>query len=397
MKLETLTVESIKIGMKQAIASFGPDTVLLKASREGKKHRLLIAHPGGTSARTKTAMPIQRGGSAGTTKVSLADIDLVTGELRPRRLTTSGATSLQQIVKDEAKVDRSSRTRKGSSSDRLQARKLRRLRSHPDYVSLLKNFDETGISSALRSTLLDLLVDTEHSASLAKKLIEIVVERLPETTEIDLTRNIHFLNGGYGVGKTSVAFKMAQQINQLEPGRAMVINYSSDQDSSWTTAAIIGARLGVEVYPASSVQELTQLIEEKSEHNLLLIDISTYNTDDITALREHFIAASFHLVAPSDTCLTNLQRLSKAFQWDSLIVTRLDSSSFSWSLYQVLLESQIPLSLGTRESASDGPVVVVTAEQLGALIESGANLEHNTAQRINNQAPQPTETRTALH
>lgn len=351
MKVETLSVESIKAGMKQAVERFGADTVLLKSSREGTGYRLLVAH------RNQT---LSQPASAAT-----------------QRLTKSSAQALQRLVNEEAVVDRSSRLESGSVT-RQVSRKMRRLRGHPEYASLLETFDRTGISSALRTKLLEMLAGTQHIQSLNQRLVEGVVEMLPETREIDLTNSTHFLVGGYGVGKTSVAFKMARQINELEPGRAAVISFASEPDTSWTAATVVGAKLGVDVYPATSVAELQQLIEEKAESTLMLIDVSTHDSALVPALAEHFKDAEFHLVAPSDTCLTNLQRLSQGHKWDSLIITRLDSSSFNWSLYQVLIESQIPLSLGTRESNWEGPVVLVSAAHLGALLESGAKLEHNT-------------------
>jgi len=44
MKVEYLTVESIKSGMKEVVTRFGADAVLLKTLKEGTKYRLLIAH-----------------------------------------------------------------------------------------------------------------------------------------------------------------------------------------------------------------------------------------------------------------------------------------------------------------------------------------------------------------
>ena len=99
------------------------------------------------------------------------------------------------------------------------------------------------------------------------------------------------------------------------------------------------------------------------------MDVSTYNESDLSELREKFFTADFHLVAPSDTCLSNLQRLSDEYSWDSLMITRLDSPSFSWGLYQVLINSQIPLSIGTHHSRMDAGVVVVGAKQLRGLLE----------------------------
>ena len=350
MKVETLSVQSIKAGMKQAVERFGTETVLLKSSREGAGYRLLVAHRNQTPSQPVLA----------TTP----------------RLSKSSAQALQRLVNEEAVVDRTSLPEQGSTTHQV-SRKMRRLRRHPEYASLLESFDRTGISSALRTKLLEMLSSTRHTEGLNKRLVDGVVEILPKTREIDLDNSMHFLVGGYGVGKTSVAFKMARQINALEPKRAVVISFASEPDTSWTAATVVGAKLEVDVYPATSLDELQQLVEEKAGSNLMLIDVSTHDSALVPALTEHFKDAEFHLVAPSDTCLTNLQRLSKDHRWDSLIITRLDSSSFNWSLYQVLIESQIPLSLGTRESNWDGPVVSVSATHLGALLESGAKLEHN--------------------
>lgn len=51
------------------------------------------------------------------------------------------------------------------------------------------------------------------------------------------------------------------------------------------------------------------------------------------------------------------------------MITRLDSLSFSWGLYQVLINSQIPLSIGTNNSRIDAGVVVVGAKQLRGLLD----------------------------
>jgi hypothetical protein len=166
---------------------------------------------------------------------------------------------------------------------------------------------------------------------------------------------------------------MAQQINAHEAGRAIVVNYARNQESSWTTSAILGARLGVDVLPASSASELAAIVLEKQSAHLLLIDVSSDSEEDLVGLREDFPKASFHLVAPSDACLSNLQRLARAYTWDSLMITRLDSPSFSWSVYQVLSETQIPLSLGSRDSSLEAPIVVVSVTQLRGLLETVLN------------------------
>ena len=59
------------------------------------------------------------------------------------------------------------------------------------------------------------------------------------------------------------------------------------------------------------------------------------------------------------------------------MITRLDSASFSWSIYQVLIESQIALSIGSRDPSLEASVVVVSAAQLRGLLEKvlGAIIE----------------------
>ena len=139
----------------------------------------------------------------------------------------------------------------------------------------------------------------------------------------------------------------------------------------------MGARLGVEVLPAGSAADLAELVRDNGATKLLLVDVSTYNERDIGALQARFDTAAFHLVAPSDACLNNLQRLSRAHAWTSLMITRLDSASFSWSIYQVLIESQIALSIGSRDPSLEASVVVVSAAQLRGLLEKvlGAIIE----------------------
>lgn len=390
MKLEYITVESIKSGMKEVVTRFGAEAVLLKTTKEGSKYRLLIAHEDEKSASQRTAVKqtkqAQRLSSVINDKpLTLAEIDLVTGERRvvldPPKLTPASAQTIKAIVRDE-----SSTARRASKFDKLdqailndkrEARQIRRLKSHPDYSALNEKFDMSGISSLFRQTLLAELAGTAAEESLQEKTAQFIASKMPTTHEIDLSQPLHFLAGGYGVGKTSLAFRMALQINSLEPGRAIVINYSSDQESSWTNAAIMGARLGVDVLPASSAGDLAELLRDNRSSKLLLVDVSTYNETDIGALQASFNTAAFHLVAPSDACLNNLQRMSRAHAWTSLMITRLDSKSFSWSIYQVLIESQIPLSIGSRDPSLDASVVVVSAAQLRGLLDAvlGAIIE----------------------
>lgn len=382
MKLEYLTVESIKTGMKEVVTRFGDDAVLLKTIKEGSKYRLLIAHEDEKSANQRTALrettPAQRLSSAvNDTPLTLAEIDLVTGERRvvldPPKLTSASAQTIKAIVRDESSTARRSskfdKLDQAILNDKREARLIRRLKSHPDYATLNEQFDMSGISSLFRQTLLAGLAGTAAEESLQEKTAEFIASKLPETHEIDLSQPLHFLAGGYGVGKTSLAFRMALQINALEPGRAIVINYSGDQDSSWTNAAIMGARLGVEVLPAGSAADLAELVRDNCATKLLLVDVSTYNENDIGALQASFDTAAFHLVAPSDACLNNLQRLSRAHAWTSLMITRLDSASFSWSIYQVLIESQIALSIGSRDPSLEASVVVVSPAQLRGLLD----------------------------
>lgn len=381
MKLEYLTVESIKNGMKEVVTRFGADAVLLKTLKEGSKYRLLVAHaddkPVNQQDMVKPTGTIKRPSFAPDVKpLTLAEIDLVTGERRvvldPPRLTPASAQTLKAIVQDESVTAR--RERKFDTIDQAIAKnkvgEITSLTNHPDFNTLNDAFNTTGISSLFRHTTLSGLADIESEDSLQEKTVEFIASKLPTTSEIDLSQPLHFLAGGYGAGKTSLAFRMALQINSLEPGRAIVVNYSSNQESSWTAAAIMGARLGVEVLPSSSVADLAKIVRENRPSKLLLIDISTYNEGEIAVLQSSFDTAAFHLVAPIDACLTNLQRLSRAHSWSSLMITRLDSASFSWSIYQVLIESQIPLSIGSRDPSLNASVVVVSAEHLRSMLDS---------------------------
>ncbi len=407
MKVEYLTVESIKSGMKEVVTRFGADAVLLKTLKEGTKYRLLIAHKdlreGEQQAAVNPSKPRERMKSKlEDTPLTLAEIDLVTGERRvainPPQLTPSSAQTLKAIVRDESltarRASKFDKLDQALLTDKREARRIRRLKSHPDFDALNKAFDTSGISSLFRQTLLAGLAGTSPEESLLKSTADFVSSKLPTTHEIDLLQPLHFLAGGYGVGKTSLAFRMALQINSFEPGRAIVVNYSSDQESSWTNAAIMGARLGVEVLPASSTEDLAELVRDSGSTKLLLVDISTYNEADIAALQSSFNTAAFHLVAPSDACLNNLQRLSRAHPWTSLMITRLDSTSFSWSIYQVLVESQIPLSIGSRDPSLTASVVVVSAAQLRGLLDEvlGAIIapEHEAASKLTNAKPRTT-------
>ena len=383
MRLEYVTVESIKNGMKEVVTRFGADAVLLKTVKEGAKYRLLIAHKDVKAGEQQAAVNPSRS-HEGVKSVlddkplTLAEIDLVTGERRvainPPQLNSASAQTLKTIVREESiTARRASKFDKldlALLNDKREARQIRRLKSHPEFEALNTVFETSGISSLFRQTLLAGLAGTDPEESLHKKTADLIASKLPSTHEIDLSQTLHFLAGGYGVGKTSLAFKMALQINSYDPGRAIVVNYSSDQEASWTNAAIIGARLGIEVLPANSADDLAELVRDNQSTKLLLVDISTYNEGDIALLQSRFKTAAFHLVAPSDACLTNLQRLSRAYTWDSLMITRLDSASFSWSIYQVLVESQIPLSIGSRDPSLNAGVVVVSAVQLRGLLDN---------------------------
>jgi flagellar biosynthesis GTPase FlhF len=412
MKLEYITVDSIKSGMKEVAARFGADAVLVKAIADGDKQKLLIAHDN----QVRMSSPLPRSESQqsveqklnepkiknkdvehstleaqiaamkerhSSTKpwlkpeeetLSLSDIDLVTGERRVRSeqspLTSDAARSIQRVVSSESLQARLSVAANGLS-DALPPSKstLTTLTEHPEYLLLTNQLDSLGISSTLRKTLLDHLENSTSECCLFTEVADFITNKLPDTREINLEQHVHFLAGAYGVGKSSLAFKMALQINSQDPGRALVVNYSSDQTASWINAETMGARLGIDVVPASSPEELSEIIHDKSIAKLLLVDVSTYNERDISALRDKFFTADFHLVAPSDTCLSNLQRLSDEYSWDSLMITRLDSLSFSWGLYQVLINSQIPLSIGTNNSRIDAGVVVVGAKQLRGLLD----------------------------
>ena len=76
------------------------------------------------------------------------------------------------------------------------------------------------------------------------------------------------------------------------------------------------------------------------------------------------------------------------------MITRLDSTSFSWSIYQVLVESQIPLSIGSRDPSLTASVVVVSAAQLRGLLDEvlGAIIapEHEAASKLTNAKPRTT-------
>jgi hypothetical protein len=93
-----------------------------------------------------------------------------------------------------------------------------------------------------------------------------------------------------------------------------------------------------------------------SQRALIVIDTAGVEFERSVAQVKHIAPQALaHVVLAADSSTVTIKRVRQAFEWDSVMVSKLDEASQPWPLLQALCDSPLPMSLMGPSARLSGP------------------------------------------
>ena len=348
MKIELIKSNGLFNGIKDISDRFGPSALILRNVKSNGQEFLFVAHESSaTKHMLEDSKNIREDLSKNSQQTSQHEIEVIKDALEklPRKINSS--------KKREHYVPR-----KTDDGNIYQG-------GFDDNTSIFKkNFqrliDSAPISTHIRKLLNHAVESPKTQAELVSELRSGILQNLPQPIEIEYDNKIHVLTGGHGVGKTSVALKIASQLNSASQSKVSVVSFDSNDSASASKLRASGERLGIPIIAVKDTSELSKILYLKNPEDIYIIDLEIeLATDAIPIIREIDSQSQIHLVVPTDSSIDSFWRVCELDKWDSIILTRLDLSLVPWVALEAMSRYEIPLSIGSASKEFNSGLVKV--------------------------------------
>jgi flagellar biosynthesis protein FlhF len=233
---------------------------------------------------------------------------------------------------------------------------------------LIEALNETGIPIALRTLITESI---DKNADMSQALMDIKSVLGAGIKHIDLLPTLsgmHIVAGGSGCGKTLMAGRLAKQGALIHGEQDVaIVSYNDSSFGAWNRTQLVGAQAGVDTFRATSPELMTQLLQELESRKLIIID--TAGETPLTFVEDlHGLIpeAQKHLVMAADASEASAKRYIKPqqFDWDSVMLSRLEPGVYPWAAINILLNGEIPVSLAAAEPSIVDPAISITGNTL---------------------------------
>jgi flagellar biosynthesis GTPase FlhF len=179
---------------------------------------------------------------------------------------------------------------------------------------------------------------------------------------------MHIVAGGSGCGKTLMAGRLAKQGALIHGEQDVaIVSYNDSSFGAWNRTQLVGAQAGVDTFRATSPELMTQLLQELESRKLIIIDTAGETPlSFVEDLHRLIPEAQKHLVMAADASEASAKRYSKPqqFDWDSVMLSRLEPGVYPWAAINILLNGEIPVSLAAAEPSIVDPAISITGNTL---------------------------------
>ena len=335
MKIEVIWARNQSAGMAAAVKSFGDKAVLFSCQEIGKKSRLLVG------VDTKEVRE--------TSKISSTN-------LRTRTVHTARQpedyVQISNLIKEELAI-----FRKDLSKPKIK--------SNSDIAKVTADMEAQGASKNLSNFLTKSLPEAAISEDIYLAIKGKLLEALPDSTDIDRHVKTHVLCGGYGSGKSTMAIKISLKLLTLCETPPVLVNYKQTKNRSKGALQEISKNLGLPIFEVDDIETLKMIEDHLTNDGILIVDTNTSGIkEELTEIKTRLASVNFHLVSASDTYTAAQKFLINATNWNSIMVSRLDLEYCHWPLIETLIESRIPISLGSISPDLNSDLVTIDKEIL---------------------------------
>ena len=335
MKIEVIWARNQSAGMAAAVKSFGDKAVLFSCQEIGKKSRLLVG------VDTKEVRK--------TSKISSTN-------LRTRTVHTARQpedyVQISNLIKEELAI-----FRKDLSKPKIK--------SNSDIAKVTADMEAQGASKNLSNFLTKSLPEAAIAEDIYLEIKGKLLEALPDSTDIDRHVKTHVLCGGYGSGKSTMAIKISLKLLTLCETPPVLVNYKQTKNRSKGALQEISKNLGLPIFEVDDIETLKMIEDHLTNDGILIVDTNTSGIkEELTEIKTRLASVNFHLVSASDTYAAAQKFLINATNWNSIMVSRLDLEYCHWPLIETLIESRIPISLGSISPDLNSDLVTIGKEIL---------------------------------
>ncbi len=227
------------------------------------------------------------------------------------------------------------------------------LKLSPEVDDLLLSFTQAGMPTGLRTLLLDTVKDMRGEQE-ALLVIRQQLEQVVHLPNLALPQNgTHLIAGPSGVGKTSMAIRLASHAaEQNVSSKVALVSYRDSRAGAWGHTQALASQSGVECFRADSSAELNTVLRALGNYKLILIDTaSSQLAERIAEIESVCPSCGKHALVAADSSSATLRRILRAsgIHWDSLMISKLDESIQPWPLVEFLCDNFLAIS-----AASDG-------------------------------------------
>lgn len=233
---------------------------------------------------------------------------------------------------------------------------------------LIEALNETGIPIALRTLITESI---DKNADMSQALMDIKSVLGAGIKHIDLLPTLsgmHIVAGGSGCGKTLMAGRLAKQGALIHGEQDVaIVSYNDSSFGAWNRTQLVGAQAGVDTFRATSPELMTQLLQELESRKLIIIDTAGETPlSFVEDLHRLIPEAQKHLVMAADASEASAKRYIRPqqFDWDSVMLSRLEPGVYPWAAINILLNGEIPVSLAAAEPSIVDPAISITGNTL---------------------------------
>ena len=356
MRIAILETKSLKNGIKEVSEKYGQSAVILRSS-DLREHSTLVI---GYSEKEKISLKKGTPSKFNTADSDSSEHNLKVTEKKQEKIEKEPSEKksfkdIGDIVKDEIAL-------LSSRNDWPLAKNF----SYKESTNFLKReffevLQEAPTSRKLKSVLFQSINSPKTKRELLDQLKNAILTIIPKPIQIIPSDPLHIIAGGYGVGKSSIALKMATQINEATGKKTSIICFGEGKRTSGNHSL----KTKVTTTFIKNLDELAESLKRNTSNEITIVDLAARNAPSgLKVIRDIRSDAKFHLVAPTDSCISSLRDNCKNHLWESLIFTRLDSTSIPWAALEALSEFRIPLSIGSASDRLDKKLVLVSGNNI---------------------------------
>ena len=213
-----------------------------------------------------------------------------------------------------------------------------------EYEIFNKIFDEGAIPSGLQALLVKIINDSTSIKSATNSIREFLLSCIPNQASFEFN-GIHAISGNPGSGKTTIIKEISNlALKKLKNDEIAIISFDDPRLGIWSQFQLIGAKLGLDSFKASSVETLKLILEDISDKKFILIDLpGTRITENIKKMIKLNKTIRFHLTVPTDSSANAIKSLvsPRSFKWTSVFLTRLNSEGTPWHLLETFNKNKL--------------------------------------------------------